>query len=160
MSQYIIGMHDLYIHMSVPAMAAKSTCTLHLSKSITSCFRAFTPAASRKLIGPQSITTLRTLHHGVVIHVIYFLLQDSRILPLFLSYFSKSSGSCMVVLFCGVLSYMYYVYALELHYACDCSHTCVCTYTRTMYKSKMLHVLPMLRYTCTLYNRQMLYFTN
>ena len=52
-----------------PAMAAKSTCMLHLSKSITSCFRAFTPAASRKLIGPQSITTLRTLQvviHGIV----------------------------------------------------------------------------------------------
>ena len=37
-------------------------------------------------------------------------------------------------------------------------HVYVHIYTRTMYKSKMLHVLPMLRYT--LYNRQMLYFTN
>ena len=89
-----------------------------------------------------------------------FLIQDSRILPLFLSYFSKSSGSCMVVLFCVFFPTCTYVYALEVHYACDCLHTCVCTYTRTMYKSKMLHVLPMLRYTCTLYNRQMLYFTN
>ena len=129
-------MHDLYKCLYQPWLQ-RALARYHLSKSITSCFRAFTPAASRKLIGPQSITTLRTLHHGVVIqchiyihvyiHVhtcIYihtdFLIQDSRFLPLFL--FSKSSGSCMVVLFC--VFFLTCTYATE-HYACDCSHTCV-----------------------------------
>ena len=49
----------------LPVMAANRTWTSHLSKSTTSCLRVLTPAASMKLIGAQSITTVWILYREV-----------------------------------------------------------------------------------------------